>query len=62
MVYDEIFKGLIQPLLGTFTIPIGDLMHELADEMPVIEGNLQKVKLKIDEILIYERWEKERKE
>ena len=62
VVYDEIFKGLIQPLLGTFTIPIGDLMHELMDEMPLIEQNLQKVKLKIDEILIYERYEKARKE
>ncbi len=27
VVYDEIMKGLYQPLLGTFTIPIGDLMH-----------------------------------
>ena len=25
-VYDYIFKGLSQPLLGTFSIPIGDMM------------------------------------
>lgn len=25
-VYDYIFKGLAQPLLGTFNIPIGEMM------------------------------------
>jgi len=25
--YDYIYKGLSQPLIGTFTIPIGDIMH-----------------------------------
>ena len=27
-VYDYIFKGLSQPLLGTFSIPIGDIIEE----------------------------------
>ena len=27
-VYDYIFKGLSQPLLGTFSIPIGDMMQD----------------------------------
>jgi len=31
-VYDCIFTGWSQPMIGTFTIPIGDLMHELAAE------------------------------
>ena len=26
-VFDYVYKGLSQPLLGTFTISIGDLMH-----------------------------------
>lgn len=37
-------------------------MHELADEMPVLEANLQTVMTKIQEILVYERYEKARKE
>jgi len=31
-VHDSILKGLSQPLIGTFTIPLGELMHELAAE------------------------------
>lgn len=27
-VYDYIYKGMSQPLVGTFTIPMGDIMHE----------------------------------
>ncbi len=27
-VYDMVFKGWIQPLLGTFSIPIGDILEE----------------------------------
>ena len=26
-VYDMVFKGFMQPLLGTFSISIGELMH-----------------------------------
>lgn len=26
-VYDYVYKGLVQPLLGTFTLSIGDIMH-----------------------------------
>jgi hypothetical protein len=28
-VYDYIFVGLNQPLIGSFTIPIGELIHEI---------------------------------
>lgn len=31
-VYDQIFAGFSQPIIGNFTIPIGDLIHELAAE------------------------------
>lgn len=27
-VFDYVYKGLVQPLLGTFTISIGDIMHK----------------------------------
>jgi len=26
-VYDNIFKSFLQPLLGVFTIPIGEILH-----------------------------------
>ena len=32
VVFDNIAFGLSQPQIGTFTIPIGDLMHALAKE------------------------------
>lgn len=28
-VYDNIFKSFMQPLLGVFTIPIGEIMHQI---------------------------------
>lgn len=31
-VFDNIAMGLSQPLIGTFVIPVGDLMHSLAQE------------------------------
>ena len=31
-VYDYIFKGFSQPIIGIFTLPIGKLMHELEAE------------------------------
>ena len=31
-VFDNIAMGLSQPLIGTFVIPIGDLMHALIKE------------------------------
>ena len=32
-VYDYIFKGLSQPLLGTFSIPIGDMMQDQRESL-----------------------------
>jgi hypothetical protein len=31
-VFDSVVMGFSQPLIGTFTIPIGKLMHDLAAE------------------------------
>jgi hypothetical protein len=31
-VHDNIFKGFSQPLMGSFIIPVGDLIHALAEE------------------------------
>jgi len=31
-VFDSVVMGLSQPLIGTFSIPIGQLMHDLAAE------------------------------
>jgi len=40
-VYDYILRGFNQPLIGVFTIPIGELMHELiqkrSDEIILME-------------------------
>ena len=42
-VYDCIFTGWSQPIIGNFTIPIGDLIHELKDERTRETDALQKV-------------------
>jgi hypothetical protein len=34
-VYDYIFKGFNQPLIGVFTVPIGKLMLDLKEERRV---------------------------
>lgn len=31
-VFDNIFKGLMQPVIGVFTLPIGDIMNEYVNE------------------------------
>ena len=31
-VYDYIYKGLVQPLLGTFSLSIGEIMHSAKRE------------------------------
>ena len=32
MVYDQVFMGMSQPTVGTFTIPLGEIMREQRDE------------------------------
>ena len=40
MVYDYIFKGWNQPMIGAFVVPIGKLMLELQSER---QQELQKI-------------------
>lgn len=55
-VYDYIFKGLAQPLLGTFNIPIGKIMKEqqtfLADRLLSLDDMIEEVKLRLDKIRV----------
>lgn len=43
-VYDNIFSGFSQPIIGVFTLPIGKLMDELYEEQ-------HREKQRIEEIL-----------
>lgn len=47
-VFDNIAMGFSQPLIGTFVIPIGDLMHDLIkerlEETEALEAVVTKVK------------------
>ena len=49
-VYDCIFAGFSQPILGNFTIPIGDLIHELAAERKVELEALELLVTTLDKI------------
>lgn len=42
-VYDNVFAGFSQPMIGQFTIPIGDLYLELRDERDRETRALEKV-------------------
>jgi len=42
-VYDNIFAGFSQPMIGQFTIPVGDLYIELRDERNRETRALEKV-------------------
>ena len=42
-VYDNIAMGFSQPQIGTFVIPIGDLMHDLKDERERETAALEEV-------------------
>jgi hypothetical protein len=42
-VYDNVFAGFSQPMIGQFTIPVGDLYIELRDERDRETRALEKV-------------------
>lgn len=42
-VYDNIAMGFSQPLIGTFVVPIGELMHDLRKEREEETAALQNV-------------------
>jgi len=50
-VFDYIFRGWNQPLIGTFTLPIGELMHSLAEERRDETQAIQDIVDAIDKIL-----------
>lgn len=50
-VYDYIFKGWNQPIIGIFTLPIGQLMQDLADERKEETAQIENIIEKLNEIL-----------
>ena len=47
-VYDCIFTGFSQPIIGNFTIPIGELMHDLKRERDEETAALEKMVKALD--------------
>lgn len=50
-VFDNIAMGLSQPLIGTFVIPVGDLMHDLARERAEETAALEEVVLLVRKLV-----------
>lgn len=50
-VHDYIFKGFNQPLLGTFIIPVGDLIDKLAEERDRETRAIQRILDDLDNII-----------
>lgn len=51
-VYDYIFKGFSQPMIGTFVIPIGDLIFKLKDERERETAAIDYILQELDKIII----------
>ena len=49
-VHDYIFKGFNQPLLGTFVIPVGDLIDKLALERERETAAIERIVDELDKI------------
>ena len=49
-VYDCIYTGWSQPIIGNFTIPIGELMHDLKAERVRETEQLEKMVVALDKI------------
>lgn len=50
-VYDNIFRGFNQPLIGVFTVPIGQLMLDLKAERREETAMIKNINEKLKEIL-----------
>lgn len=50
-VYDNIFKSYMQPLLGVFTIPIGDILHANQSRRQEDMKNLDYILTELDKIM-----------
>lgn len=51
-VYDYIFKGWNQPLVGVFSIPIGELMHSLMAERKEETETIENICVELSKLLI----------
>ena len=49
-VYDCIYTGFSQPIIGNFTIPIGELMHDLKKERDTETAQLERMVEALDKI------------
>jgi hypothetical protein len=50
-VHDYIFKGFNQPMIGSFIIPIGDLVHKLAKEREEETAAIDYILTELDKIM-----------
>jgi hypothetical protein len=50
-VHDYIFKGFNQPLLGSFIIPVGDLIDKLAEERHRETAAIENIINELDKII-----------
>ena len=50
-VHDYIFKGFNQPLIGVFTIPVGDLIHKLRKEREDETGVIENINSELEKIM-----------
>ena len=49
--YDYIFKGFNQPMIGNFSIPIGDLMMELKAERKEETEIMEELNVQLEKII-----------
>lgn len=49
-VYDHIFRGLNQPMIGVFTIPIGQLMRDLQRARQEETARIQEINRELEKI------------
>lgn len=49
--YDCIFAGWSQPVIGVFTLPVGELIHELADERKRETEEIADINKAIEEMI-----------
>lgn len=50
-VFDYVYKGLVQPLLGTFTLPIGDIMHQIRQDREAELEESEQVLFELEALL-----------
>jgi len=50
-VYDNIFKSFMQPLLGVFTIPIGEILHQKQSKRQEEMTNLDQIIQELEKIM-----------